>query len=159
MFLKALRVLFGFLGAPLGTSWSLWGEIGMVWGDFWGILILITFWNGFGSQKDAQRDALWEPKWSRNRSKIEVQILERKHHILEQAWIDLSSISEPSWGRKTLIFLFYFLCFANINFDDECLKGYRVKTKTDTFFVFKNNANNIQNMYIYIYIYCVPALN
>ena len=71
MFLKPLRMLFGLLGALLGASWGdlgpSWSEIGWSWGDFLGTSIFVIFWSDFGNKKGAQREAIWEPKRSKNR--------------------------------------------------------------------------------------------
>ena len=85
MFLKPLRVLFGLLGSLLGAHWSLLGPLGTILGrlgaklgglgaTFGALGFLIIFLSDFGSKKGAQREAFWEPKRSKNRSKKEVQI-------------------------------------------------------------------------------------
>ena len=85
VFLKPLRVLFELLGSLLGASWSLLELLGAILGRLWAKLcglgatfgaldFIIIFWSGFGSKKGAQREAFWEPKRSKNRSKKEVQI-------------------------------------------------------------------------------------
>ena len=85
MFLKSLRVLFELLGSLLGASWeplgASWGDLGPSWGKLCGLGatfgaldFFIIFWSDFGSKKGAQREAFWEPKRSKNRSKKEVQI-------------------------------------------------------------------------------------
>ena len=85
-------MLFGLLGAllgaswePLGASWGLLEPLGAILGRLGAQLcglgatlghlnVLIIFWSDFGSRKGAQRDAFWEPKRSKNRTKKEVQI-------------------------------------------------------------------------------------
>ena len=85
MFLKPLRVLFELLGSLLGASWSLLELLGAILGrlgaklcglgaTFGALDFFIIFWSDFGSKKGAQREAFWEPKRSKNRSKKEVQI-------------------------------------------------------------------------------------
>ena len=71
MFLKPLGVLFGLLGAILGRLGAKLGGLGATFGA---LRFFIIFWNDFGSKKGAQREAFWEPKRSKNRSKKEVQI-------------------------------------------------------------------------------------
>ena len=104
MFLKPLRVPFGLLGTLLGASWSLLGRLGAKLGGlgatFGTLRFLVIFWNDFGSKKGAQREAFWEPKRCQNQSKKEVQIQERKSHLLESSWCDFGSISKASWGQK-----------------------------------------------------------
>ena len=62
-------------GALLGGSW---GGLGRSCGDLKATLgafkFLIVFFNDVGRYKGAQREAFWEPKWSKNLSKIEVRI-------------------------------------------------------------------------------------
>ena len=41
---------------------------------FGALHVSTIFWNDFGSKKDAQREAFWEAKQSKNQSKIELQI-------------------------------------------------------------------------------------
>ena len=129
LFLRPLGVLLGFLGALLGASWSLlgrsWAVLGRNWvvsGRLLGSLGAILghleaklgglgatsgalrffhiFWNHFGSKKGPQREAFWEPKRSKNRSKNEVQIEEQKSRLLEFSWCDFGSISKRSLGQK-----------------------------------------------------------
>ena len=85
------------LGAILGRLGAKLGGLGAVFGA---LRFLIIFWSDFGSKKGAQREAFWEPKRSKNRSKKEVQIQERKSHLLESSWCDFGSISKASWGQK-----------------------------------------------------------
>ena len=74
---------WGNLGAILGRLGAKLGGLGAVFGA---LRFLIIFWSDFGSKKGAQRKAFWEPKRSKNRSKTEVQIQERKSHLLESSW-------------------------------------------------------------------------
>ena len=82
MFLRPLGVLFGLLGTLLGASWSLlgrsWAVLGQNWGGlgatFGALRFSIIVWSDLGSKKGTQREAFWEAKRSKNRSKIEVQI-------------------------------------------------------------------------------------
>ena len=75
-------MLFELLGSLLGASWeplgAILGRLGAKLcglGTTFGALdFFINFWSDFGSKKDAQREAFWEPKRSKNRSKKEVQI-------------------------------------------------------------------------------------
>ena len=78
MLLKPLRVLFGLFGAFLGPLGAILGRLGANLGGlgatFGALGFLIIFLSDFGSKKGAQREAFWEPKRSKNRSKKEVQI-------------------------------------------------------------------------------------
>ena len=91
---EPLGCLLGPLGGLLGASWELlgasWKRLGR----------LLDFWLDFGSKKGAQREAFWEPKRSKNRSKKEVQIQERKSHLLESSWCDLGLIFKASRDQK-----------------------------------------------------------
>ena len=62
--LEPLGAILGRLGAKLGGLGATFGAL----------RFLIIFWSDFGSKKGAQREAFWEPKRSKNRSKKEVQI-------------------------------------------------------------------------------------
>ena len=62
--LEPLGAILGRLGAKLGGLWATFGSL----------RFLLIFWNDFGSKKGAQREAFCGPKWSKNRSKKEVQI-------------------------------------------------------------------------------------
>ena len=62
--LEPLGAILGRLGAKLCGLGATFGAL-----DFF-----MIFWNDFGSKKGAQREAFWEPKRSKNRSKKEVQI-------------------------------------------------------------------------------------
>ena len=62
--LEPLGAILGRLGAKLGGLGATFGSL----------RFLIIFWNDFGSKKGAQREAFWEPKRSKSRSKKEVQI-------------------------------------------------------------------------------------
>ena len=67
-----LGCLLGPLGCFLGP---LWGLLGGLLGASWRCLgRLLDFGFDFGNKKGAQREAFWEPKRSKNQSKIEVQI-------------------------------------------------------------------------------------
>ena len=59
------------LGAILGRLGAKLGGLGATFGS---LRFLLIFWNDFGCKKGAQREAFWEPKRSKNRSKKEVQI-------------------------------------------------------------------------------------
>ena len=85
------------LGAILGRLGAKLGGLGATFGA---LRFLIIFWSDFGSKKGAQKEAFWEPKRSKNRSKKEVQIQERKSHLLGSSWCDFESISKASWGQK-----------------------------------------------------------
>ena len=86
---------------PLGAILSRLGaKLGGLEATFGSLQFLLIFWNDFGSKKGAQREAFWEPKRSKNRSKKEVKIQERKSGLLEASWCDLGSISNASWGQK-----------------------------------------------------------
>ena len=78
MFLEPLRVLFGLLGSLLGPLGAILGRLGAKLGGlgatFGALEFLMIFWSDFGSKKDAQREAFWEPRRSKNRSTNEVQI-------------------------------------------------------------------------------------
>ena len=86
------------LGAILGRLGAKFGGLGATL-EALGFLMIL--WSEFGSKKGAQREAFWDPKWSKNRSKKEVQNLERKSHLLESSRCDLGSISKASWGQKS----------------------------------------------------------
>ena len=69
----------------MGASWSLLELLGAILGrlgaklcglgaTFGALDFFMIFWSDFGSKKGAQREAFWEPKRSKNRSKKEVQI-------------------------------------------------------------------------------------
>ena len=98
---KSLLGRLGLSGRVRGMSWE---GLGRSWGDLGATLeavrFRIVFLIDFERQKDAQREAFWEPKRSKNRSKNEVQIQERKSHLLESSWCDFGSISKVSWGQK-----------------------------------------------------------
>ena len=87
-----LGTLFDVFEASWGAFWASWDSLGSLleplgailgrlgakleWfgGDFWSTSFFMIFWSDFGSKKGAQREAFWEAKRSKNRSKIEVQI-------------------------------------------------------------------------------------
>ena len=92
----SLGGLLESLGAILGRLWAKLGGLGATFGA---LRFFIIFWSDFGSKKGAQREAFWEPKRSKNRCKKEVQIQERKSHLLESSWCDVGSISKASWGQ------------------------------------------------------------
>ena len=88
-FFEALGGLLGCFLGFLGVSWEPLGSflepLGASWGDlgaklgglevtFGELRFFNFFWNDFGSKSGAQREAFWEPKRSKNRSKKEVQI-------------------------------------------------------------------------------------
>ena len=69
----------------MGASWSLLEPLGAILGrlgtklrglgaTFGALDFFMIFWSDFGRKKGAQREAFWEPKRSKNRSKKEVQI-------------------------------------------------------------------------------------
>ena len=78
MFLKPLRVLFELLGRLLEPPGAILGRLGAKLcglGATLGALdFLMISLSEFGSKKGAQREAFWEPKWTKNRSKKDVQI-------------------------------------------------------------------------------------
>ena len=88
--LEPLGAILGRLGAKLGGLGAILGALGF----------LMIFLSDFGNKKGAQRDAFGEPKRSKNRSKKEMQIQERKSHLLESSWCDFGSISNTSWGQE-----------------------------------------------------------
>ena len=88
--MEPFEAILGRLGAKLGGL----GEA------FEALRFLIIFWSDFGNKKGAQREAFWEPKRSKNRSKKEVKIQERKSRLLEASWCDFGSISNAAWGQK-----------------------------------------------------------
>ena len=87
-----LRSLSGEFEASWGAFWASWDSLGSLLGPLGAILgrlgaklgglgatfgalgFLIIFLSDFGSKKGTQREAFWEPKRSKNQSKIEVQI-------------------------------------------------------------------------------------
>ena len=81
------------LGAILGRLGAKLGGLGVTFGA---LRFFMIFWSDFGSKKGAQREAFWDPKWSKNRSKKEVQIQEETNHLLESSWCDFGSIFEAS---------------------------------------------------------------
>ena len=83
--MKPLRVLFELLGVswePLGSLLeplrAILGRLGAqlcgLGATFGAPYFLIIFWSDFVGKKGAQREAFWEPKWSKHLSKKEVQI-------------------------------------------------------------------------------------
>ena len=69
--------LLGTLLEPLEAILScLGGKLGWFWVTFGALPFFMFFWSDIWCQNGAQREAFWEPKWSKNRSKIEVQIRE-----------------------------------------------------------------------------------
>ena len=62
--LEPLEAILRRLGANLGGLGATFGAL----------RFLMIFLSDFGSKKGAQREAFWEPKRSKNRSKKEVQI-------------------------------------------------------------------------------------
>ena len=97
MFLKPLGMLFGLLGSFLERLGAKLGWFGATFGT---LQCLMISWSDFRSKKGTQREAFWEAKWSKNRSKIEVQIQERNSNLLESSWIDFGSIFKPSWDQQ-----------------------------------------------------------
>ena len=79
--LGSLGASRGPLGDLLGCSWGVQGLPGGVLGASWGALgaiffgdeILIVFLIDFGTEKGAQREAFWEPKWDQNHIKPEAE--------------------------------------------------------------------------------------
>ena len=87
-----LGILFDVFEASWGVFWASWGSpggllepLGAILGrlrakldglgaTFGALGFLIIFLSDFGSKKGTQREAFWEPKRSKNQSKIEVQI-------------------------------------------------------------------------------------
>ena len=82
MFLRPLGVPFwaswGSLGGLLEPLGAILGRLGAKLGGlgatFGALRFIIIFWSDLGAKKGAQREAFWEPKRSKNRSKNEVQI-------------------------------------------------------------------------------------
>ena len=90
--LKVLGALFDVVAAFRDVFWASWGSLGSLLEPLGAILgrlgaklgglgatfgslrFLIIFWNDLESKKGAQREAFWEPKRSKIRSKKEVQI-------------------------------------------------------------------------------------
>ena len=71
----ASRGSLGSLLEPLGAILDRLGaKLGGLGATFGALRFLIIFWSDFGGEKGAQREAFWEPKRSKNRSKNEVQI-------------------------------------------------------------------------------------
>ena len=97
LILAGLEPFLGSLGAILGR---LLAELGGLGATFGVLRFLIIFWSDFGSKKGAQREACWDQKRSKHRSKKEVNIQERKSHLLEASWCDFGSISNAAWGQK-----------------------------------------------------------
>ena len=82
-----LDSLFGVFEASWGAFWASRGSLGSLWeplgkilerlvaklgglgATFGALQFIIIFWSDFGSKKGAQREAFWEPKRSKNRSK------------------------------------------------------------------------------------------
>ena len=58
-------------GAILGRLGAKLGGLGAAFGA---LRFLIIFWSDSGGKKNAQKEAFWEPKRSKNRLKKEVQI-------------------------------------------------------------------------------------
>ena len=112
-----LGTLFDVFEASWGAFWASWGSLGSLLEPLGAILgrlgaklgglgatfgafrFFMIFGSDFGSKKGAQREAFWEPKRSKNQSKKEVQISQRKSHLLESSWCDFGSISKASWGH------------------------------------------------------------
>ena len=87
-----LGTLFDVFEASWGAFWASWGSLGSLLEPLGAILgrlgaklgglgttfralrSLIIFLSDFGGKKDAPKEAFWEPKRSKNRSKKEVQI-------------------------------------------------------------------------------------
>ena len=95
-------MVLGGLGALLGGSW---GGLGRSRGDlgatFGAIQFSIIFLHDFGRQKGAKREAFWEPRWVKNRSKNGVENEDEKKTLLGASWVDLGSFWGSSWGEKT----------------------------------------------------------
>ena len=112
----SLGLLCGFeasQGACLGFLGVSWEPIGAILGRpgaklrglgaTFGALGLLMIWGSdLGSRKGAQREAFGEPKRSKNRSENEMQIEERKSHLLESSWCDLGSMFKASRGKTDI---------------------------------------------------------
>ena len=114
MFLKPLRVLLGLLGTLLGASWSLLGRSWAVLGRNWVVLgrLLVHFciYIFFGAILGATRVHKGSHFGSQNGSEIdkkEVQIQERKSHLLESSWCDFGSSSKASWCQTHWVVLWF----------------------------------------------------
>ena len=71
----ASRGSLGSLLEPLGTILGRLGvKLGGLGATFGALRFFMICWSDFGSKKGAQREAFWEPKRNKNRSKKEVQI-------------------------------------------------------------------------------------
>ena len=68
----------GVLEASGGARGASWDGLGRSWGDlgatFGAVRFRINFVIDFKRQQGAQREAFWEAKWSKIRSKKEVEI-------------------------------------------------------------------------------------
>ena len=95
---EPLGVPWGVLKAPGGALGASWGALGSI---FFGDEILIVFWIDFGTEKGAQREAFWKPKWHQNRSKNEFENEANKKTLLGASWVDFGSLWGASWGEKT----------------------------------------------------------
>ena len=71
----ASRGSLGSLLEPLGTILGRLGvKLGGLGATFGALRFFMIFWSDFGSKKGAQREAFWEPKRRKNRSKNEVLV-------------------------------------------------------------------------------------
>ena len=102
----------GILGCPGASQGSSWGVLGRSWavlGRSWGDIFtrptserfLITFLIDFGRQKGAKREAFWEPRWVKKRSKNGVENEDEKKTLLGGSWVDFGTFWTLSWGQKS----------------------------------------------------------
>ena len=87
------------LGVSLGNLEPSWGELEAVVGGFGGTSIFDDFFEQFWEQKESPKGSILGAKTEQKSIKKEVQIQERKGHLLESSWCDLGSISDASWGQ------------------------------------------------------------
>ena len=96
-------------GSLLGASWSVLrgpaGALRASWGllvaIFFGNQILNNFWIDLGTEKGAQREAFWEPKWGQSHAKNEVENEDEKKTLLRASWVHFGSFWGASWDEKT----------------------------------------------------------
>ena len=88
----ASRGSLGSLLEPLGAILGRLGtKLSGLGATFWALRFFIIFLSDFGSKKGAQREAFWEPKRSKNRSKKKYKFKSEKI----TSWSRLGAI----WGR------------------------------------------------------------
>ena len=104
--------LAGHPGTSRGSSWGVlgrsWAVLGRSWGDIFtsptSERFLITCLIDFGRQKGAKREAFWEPRWVKNRSKNGVENEDEKKTLLGGSWVDFGTFWEGGGGSFLLIF-------------------------------------------------------